>query len=167
MKLELKHLAPYLPYELKMYCEQDKTKHTLTIAHQTFDLKSVGLNPILKDEFFKTFKPILKLLSDITESEMIKMLVIGNPYFKGKTISVNWLNNEILDFNCNGGDNQFVITHDLRGVAAFNIQSIDNKKVVNSHFENHIGVYTFLLENHYDVFGLIQADLAIDTNTLK
>jgi hypothetical protein len=68
MKLEIKHLAPYLPYGLKMYNVEQKTIHELTIAHQTFDTKSVGMYPLLKNDFISTFKPILHPLSDILKS---------------------------------------------------------------------------------------------------
>ena len=70
MKLEIKHLAPYLPYRLKMRCIEDKTNHILTIAHQTYDLSTVGLYPILKGDFYKKFKPILRPLSDLTKDNV-------------------------------------------------------------------------------------------------
>ena len=73
MKLELKHLAPYLPYRLKMRCIEDKTNHILTIAHQTYDLSTVGLYPILKGDFYKKFKPILRPLSEFEYDHIVQI----------------------------------------------------------------------------------------------
>jgi hypothetical protein len=70
MNLELKHLASYLPYDLQMRNIEDKTNHKLTIAHQTYDLSTVSLYPILNEEFYKTFKPILLPLSNITNKQL-------------------------------------------------------------------------------------------------
>ena len=68
--LKIEHLAPYFPYRLKMRCIEDKTNHILTIAHQTYDLSTVGLYPILKGDFYKKFKPILRPLSDLAKDNV-------------------------------------------------------------------------------------------------
>jgi len=61
MKLELKHLAGYLPYELKIKCGEI-TRATLTLDTVTSELISV--KEILLNN---AFKPILRPLSDLTK----------------------------------------------------------------------------------------------------
>ena len=75
MKLELKHLAPYLPYGLKGLCKRPPHYESFEI-----NCKLLGLSPMLivkcydksgnkwkgKDELlFTEFKPILRPLSDL------------------------------------------------------------------------------------------------------
>jgi hypothetical protein len=125
MKLELKHLAPYLPYRLEAYCEQDKTKHRITIHHQTFDLKSVGLSPMIRCEFYKTFKPILRHLDDLKkDGSDIKEMI------------------EEYSSRCF----RWILVNDLS--------------------EIRYSTFELLIHFHFDVFGLIDAGLAIDINTL-
>ncbi len=59
-KLEFKHLAPYLPYGLKFYGTQSKEIWMPQPKHFASEWKFD----------FKTSKPILKLLSDLTEEEV-------------------------------------------------------------------------------------------------
>lgn len=62
MRLELKHLAPYLPYGLKVLANQrQRTLHGISqdVAYLYYN----GLKPY----FFKEFKPILRPLSDLTK----------------------------------------------------------------------------------------------------
>jgi hypothetical protein len=77
MKLELKHLAPYLPYDLQ--CRVWKPPH----IHNNKIVKLVGL--INKDcgcftqnnYYYDEFKPILRPLSDLTEDVVIEIGIIG------------------------------------------------------------------------------------------
>ena len=61
MKLELKHLAPYLPYELKAICTQDINgvlyKH-INLTERFYSMPTAILT---------NFKPILRPLSDLTK----------------------------------------------------------------------------------------------------
>ena len=74
MKLELKHLAPYLPYGLKgIETYKGSIKYLISID-LTLGLK-VG---DLKEDYlvhFNSFKPILRPLSDLKKDAEIKILV--------------------------------------------------------------------------------------------
>ena len=68
MKLELKHLAPYLPYGLKLYYEHTKkigqvsNIYTIGEGYDNDDIKiSIDRG---SDEHIWMYKPILKPLSD-------------------------------------------------------------------------------------------------------
>ena len=58
MKLELKHLSGYLPYELEGLFTIYETKHIMT---------SLSLIYINRELEYRHFKPILRPLSDLTK----------------------------------------------------------------------------------------------------
>lgn len=82
MKLEIKHLAPYLPYKIQMMCS--KKKRTLTVGGCNFMLAS-------------QIKPILRPLSDLTKT--LFQFEYGNP----KTLE-DWING-----NCDLGQLKWVL----------------------------------------------------------
>jgi hypothetical protein len=131
MKLELKHLAPYLPYGLN-----------IKIIDNIRNYK-VGQIRELKVQLFWDFskserdiiKPILRPLSDLTTSHNI---------FEDKAIC-------FIDESDNGG--------------SFTIDDI-YFKYKESSFSDWRNAYLLLLENHFDVFGLIEKGLAININDL-
>tara|TARA_R110001632_G_scaffold117450_1_gene229538 strand:- start:143 stop:514 length:372 start_codon:yes stop_codon:yes gene_type:complete len=70
MELELKHLAPYLPYGLKARFMHPVVKHQKTgVINNTYNLDDdVKLSiDYSDDEHIWMYKPILRPLSDLTE----------------------------------------------------------------------------------------------------
>ena len=140
MKLELKHLAPYLPYGLKM----------ISINHFEGDeipwekWKLCSLSTDNKDSQFDEwwgddgdnfrldsgFKPILRPLSDLTK-----------PLENGKSLD--------KVFKSEFG---FVLPTKQE---FFNISVCEWREL------------EYLFKHHFDVFGLIDKELAIDINTLE
>lgn len=74
MKLELKHLAPYLPYELGLYDVSDETTNKLTVKSNL--LKEYPLDIVLDHIYL--VKPILRPLKDLT-NELIDQLKETHP----------------------------------------------------------------------------------------
>ena len=111
--LELKHLAPYLPYELKIWYK--------LIVVDMQELSINNIDKVLEDS--KHFKPILRPLSDLTKDDL-------------DTLQCTELYNQIND-------------------ADFCIHLLPYQ------------IAMYLIENHFDVFGLIEKGLAIDINTLN
>lgn len=119
MKLELKHLAAYLPYKLvgtwmlsdvlniSQYRRDEERRTTLTEDNVKF--------------FLNTCKPILRPLSEVSDSLFEE---IG-----------------------------FADEQDF-------IQTVLDGRILQINFNK-------LLSNHFDVFGLIPAGLAVDINTLS
>lgn len=140
MKLEIKHLAPYLPYGLKFKS---------LITHEIDELKMVNLKKgfyggnqdyIVEEEegiichSIKEIKPILRPLSDLTkeiEIDGVKFV----PVFHTKELKE--------DFILSGDESYFYNCMDL--------------------YEDFQKLFTW----HFDVFGLIPAGLAIDINTIE
>lgn len=134
MKLELKHLAPYLPYGLK-------------IEHSTFqtgkrkisELTSIKSNSVETEHRIycqiENCKPILRPISELLEK---------------------------LDFFELGDDDNYSIEFDHGNIKLIkNLESIaDNKSYFDIQFLPY-AVVQQLIEWHFDIFGLIPAGLAI------
>jgi len=134
MKLELKHLAPYLPYKLKMKGNQGgDVFHLLGLRNNEtclfFELS------YWEDIF--DFKPMLRPLSDLT-----KEIEIDGEKF----VPIDELELE----QCELGVNSL-------GVILF--QKSDHEFIYASDIYNQ--VLQRLFEWHFDVFGLIDEGLAL------
>ena len=113
MELELKHLAPYLPYDLGI---EPIYKSTFMGGYN----QKVLDTSILFNYELEEIKPILRPLSDLTTEDVSQSL---------------------LDRIKNSS------SRDLKESLSYNSVS-------------------YLLEKHFDVFGLIEEGLAININTL-
>ena len=121
MKLELKHIAPYLPHGLKIMTSNG-IEELITLSQDTFNIKGRGLNYGMYDDIFNC-TPILRPLSNLTKEEL---KVFG------------------VDFR----------------VAVKSNGNLDILKYLN-YYE-----FEWLYQNHFDICGLIDQNLAIDVNTL-
>jgi hypothetical protein len=135
MKLELKHLAPYLPYGLK-------TKYILSdVIRLSSGQKDETRDSLLTPDNVKFSliycKPILRPLSDLTKEIE----------FKGEKIQFNYLLK--------------TVSYGYLGLQPPDLKVIENRiRSGNLLFEDA----NRLFEYHFDVFGLIEEGLAIDIN---
>lgn len=146
MKLEINHLAGYLPYGLD-----------LMIGEYVCEIEGIDLHK--KDSLiaervnynFSEIKPILRPLSDLTKEIKVK----GEKFVPIEYFEIGDDDNYTFDF---GKGNLFLI-RDLELISEYNsnfdIQFLP-KIVVDKFFEWH-----------FDIYGLISKSLAIDINTLK
>ena len=125
MELELKHLASYLPYNLKGLSTFLGERNIYTIAPDNV-MSCLGKNAGIK--------PILRPLSDLTKD----IEVNGE-----KFVSIEKLDKIESDVCSYSID--YYINHTKR-LPYYRVQK--------------------LLEWHFDIFGLIENNLAIDINTL-
>jgi hypothetical protein len=151
MKLELKHLAPYLPYALRI-----KTKHgfdTMVTLNGWLVNGDHEESYSYEDHPNETleFKPILRPLSDLTDP--ILNLIFKDTGENGITIS-RYTKDSSEELT-------ITITYKMMG-------DVFTDFVINRSDIKHTDywIVEILLINHYDVFGLIDAGLAIDKNTL-
>ena len=98
MKLELKHLAPYLPYGLMIY--DGKYTKTIVINHMTYGQYDIGLGRLFNPNYdYKMGLPILRPLIDILKEIEVngkKFIPINN--VKGLFgWSYLWENRHIID----------------------------------------------------------------------
>lgn len=177
-KQQLKHLAPYLPYGLKGVLTEDKT----SVFHDEiwFDDESIfypgaiwqlcgyaegDLNIPLGEGCFDGFlwrnnqtyvnfhtgiKPILRPLSDL-----IKEINYGlSTYAFTDLFEIGDCDGCIFEF-----DNGNIKTIEL-------IESISKNSSYNDINYLPHAVVSMMIENNFDVLGLIEKGLAIDINTL-
>jgi len=140
MKLELKHLACYLPYELKMH--QENLTGTKSYSWKL-------LPEHIDDALAFQNKPILRPLSDLTDEVLKEM-------FNDQDLDISRMKYAIV---CN---------YQLMG--EWFKETIVLRKVFNDDYAAFTmsgWLLMKLFENHLDVFGLIEKGLAIDINTLK
>lgn len=146
-KLELKHVAPYLPYGLRfIYCDSPEERYIL-------ELKSCAEDYVTcpdTDYSYNDIKPILRPLSDLTKEITDK--------FNRKFVFIDTL--EIGE-----DDNGTEYTHG-------NVKIINELKNISKHnlfLDVHYLPFSLvqdLLKNHFDIYGLIKKGLAVDINTI-
>lgn len=130
MKLEIKYLAPYLPYGLKGIATDENQGIEI--------LLSLSKSEIITDIdciVYSDWKPIFRPLSDLT-------------IFYDE---ICWILFDSRNPN-NYESSKFEVDQVIKeGVA----------------FDTYNGFVNWMYENHFDVFGLIKHDLAININTLN
>ena len=149
MKLESKHIIPYLPWRLKCH---NLIKNQTEISELKLSIESKNdctISHLLEYDCYKT-KPILRPLDDLSgvdkkyDTEYSINLLIGeNDGYGNVTISYYQ------------GD----LNIDVKSSLYSSNASVDFKLIQT--------IQNLLFKNHYDVFGLIQNNLAIDINTLQ
>jgi hypothetical protein len=186
MKLELniKHLAPYLPYGVKInqHREDINSNYQSELVKLSADkLKVISERfPYTEELAYYEAKPILRNLSDITKEievngemfiPIIELAKIADcdttddecVFFNdGKTFGVR--------FNIENDDDSY--THEVFAFDDYNTFGKHKRRHKNDnngtifHCPNQYKIYQKLFEWHFDVFDLLSHNLAIDINTL-
>lgn len=152
MKLELKHLVPYLPYGLKFYDILHEVTHNVVGIIED-EIYAKDDNGDCYSWYYKESeeKPILRPLSDLT-----KEIEIDGEKF----VPIEWFEigddvNESLEY----GNGNIKLIRSLESMSKYGI--------VNDVNYLPFGAVEKLFEWHFDVFGLIKNGLAIDINTIN
>ena len=149
MKLELKNIAPYLPYGLKMkHYENNRIGNLQGVSTNTLGQPySLCVNTNWYNSF--VYKPILRPLSDLTK----EIEVNGIKFKPSEYIDLNFIGFEMY----------------VDDEISFDYSYSDCRGEISNTFELNdvVSIYNKLLEWHFDVFGLIEQKLAIDINTLE
>lgn len=169
MKLELKHISSYLPYQLRIF-------HSAFMFRNNWNENEIGTMVGITDvveldvlrettfdivmrrdkDFYKLhdsrghFKPILRPLSDLT-----------------KDINYGLSTYAFTDLFEIGDCDGCVFGFEHGNIKT--IKSLENISKYNSYHDiNYLpnAVVNMMYEYHFDVFGLIEQDLAININTL-
>lgn len=152
MTLELKHLAPYLPYNLKLYMEEEfYNLEGLYLNGDVFDANA-GEIPM------ELTKPILRPLTDLVKdeySEALLNLCVERGSFKSD-ISIDFKNCRAKIIQKPFGK-IYKLVHHEDWVCIVSLNEPDRTKRY---------IFDWLVSNHFDVFGLIDKGLAVDINKL-
>jgi len=142
MELEVKHLAPYLPYGLKLVFENGRQIIMKYLAHEDKNIYVSCLDGIGSYSVSDWgIKPILRPLSDLD-----KPIVTD----KNLTVKPSIDFDLVKDEDGNWCD-EFMADYGESPTAKVDVTQMN----------------LWLFEYHFDVFGLIPAGLAIDINTLN
>ena len=170
MKLELKHLASYLPYGLNIkdvkHGSVFEALHFITTPHQDFSLFKGNLDQLINDKYLK---PVLFPLSSLTK----EITVNGETFvpikklfelhhcgmrIKERLQCFSFNKNKIKydDFNCAITDGIYMFGYSNYG----GFQAIDTDEYKNYTVINQLELLMKLFEWKFDVFELIEAGLA-------
>lgn len=166
MKLELKHISPYLPYDLKgMRLDGGKELYYLALV------RPKSIHPLIWNTFgfgdptAMDMKPILRPLSDLTKEievngeKFVPIIELAKLFHICKSAVTHFSN-----IRNDGFYGISVNCHVENDDGRFAYYQIRNEEFVLSNTYEEVQK---LLEWHFDVFGLIESGLAIDINTLE
>lgn len=151
MTLEIKNLAPYLPYGLEGIATFLEDTIFIVDTLNTRRLRVIGEtkfgNNVPLGCFINEFKPILRPLSDLSKE------ILHN----GEIVNVQ----KEIDFIQYGVD----VYQYTDGDIGLNIETANYSQQVD--LLDGYRIAEILLKYHFDIFGLIPQGLAIDINTLN
>ena len=169
MKLEIKHLTSYLPYELKGFCTDDLQGVEIMNGLQKISDSCIEVISDKEPMDLIYFKPILFPLSSLTKEITINgetFVPIKNLFelhhcgmrIKEKLQCFSFNKNKIKydDFNCAITDGENMFGYSNYG----GFQAIDTDEYKNYTVINQLELLMKLFEWKFDVFGLIDAGLA-------
>jgi len=138
MKLEPKHLLPYFSYSLKVKFKNFDSIYDLLSIGGENEIMIISENKLDLDTVgIDGIEPILRPLSDFQEEHIEEIKAFLNQ---------KW---------CQVYDDYFD--------ALFEHDWLMHTRILMCPYE----IIQWFFKNHYDVFGLIEDDLAIDINTLN
>lgn len=179
MELTIKHLAPYLPYYLCCYLQNEQ--ETVLVNRLCNDVNGVIYSTFAGSEYdrgfawIKSVKPLLHPLTDLNQEfeqrgqKFVPIVELGKFYnMKIEHFDDDERGNPIYgeeffwDIDTESpGNRELVYSHEM----GFHINVWDEgreRKVYNEYLDiNTLPMYQKLFEWHFDVFGLLDHDLAI------
>jgi len=141
-KLKLNELAPYLPYKLKAYFKQKNTKTCRKMVIGTIGGIYSNCSIVCHDTVNATPDKFFPILRTISEADSI-------------------MKNEFLKYNTGEKYDNILVElfcYEHTGTSEL-LSEIDLLKLP---FDS----VSWLIQNHFDVFGLIEKKLAINANAL-
>lgn len=188
MKLKLKHLAPYLPYKLKVIIYYGwPSQNIKTMMGISFNkILTIRINNYSSTSEARKFIPILHPLSDLTKQmkingqkfvPIIELAKIADCHFKVipevdkvvsfeedfcKIIQVWYKDKTYSSFELAYGiEEHSSFPDDNDGITLALLNDGYNLMCLNVY-----SIYQKLFEWHFDVFRLIERGLAIDVNNI-
>lgn len=153
MKLEVKHLAPYLPYGLKL-----QITNGLLISNRAFELDcGHDFHNLLATG---CVKPILRPLTDLEKDDDVAYQAT---FLHKICLELGLLkdNNYIFQYNFLDIEKTYRIITPYQDVVISIPKNTDDIGLVRKY------IFDKLVSYHFDVFGLIEKGLAININTLN
>ena len=144
MKIELKHLAPYLPYELQLYGASDIwVMHSLGVEEICI-ANGLHTQTLSFDDCLTDYSPMLRPMSSLTKELYYEL--------SGKSESDSfgfW-------YGKHNGDN------DKREYIYYSGYTSRQYFLCDGYGQFSYKMMDFFFKNHFDVFGLVPAGLAME-----
>lgn len=152
-QLELKHLAPYLPYGLniayEMFGNKYETQPITTVHIWGNKINNIDINQI---------KPLLIPLSQITKSQWFSILMQGLHQTSPPILpNMPQMMPDVIIHSDLGAELNYMGTH-----YSFSYDFKNNQFESHGIRFNHVAVLEELYKNHADVNHLIDAGLALN-----
>lgn len=163
MKLELKHITPYLPYDLQVKCYDN------VWSVEGFR-KGVSLflmdDSVLTSADLSDVKPILRPLSSMSKKEAYDLLSL---VVFDLTVDIEDMENLIIKRDLNEIIIKCTFKNSIYYDTLFSLY-ISGERILYTSTDNDgeeplltsYSMYEHLFSNHFDVFGLIDRGLAIE-----
>lgn len=143
MNLEIKHLAPYLQYNIKVKFSNFDTIYNLLSIGVKNDFEIISENKnYFNNVGIEGLKPILIPIKDLDK-------LIYEEFSKLDDFKISEYTSEIIELFC------FENTGFEEELELVNLQKLPYECI------------DFMFKNHYDVFGLIEKGLAISIHDIK
>ena len=149
-KLELKHLAPYLPYGLSFSVNLKDVRDNFPDELRTLKLAEPSIDLALK-----IGKPILRPLSSITTEEAYELgvLLMGEADMEDKEVGIDKM--VLMEVTYLTIMYQDKVDEDYSIMIQFSSTGISGMDLIPYE------AYEWLFNHHFDVFNLIDKGLAI------
>ena len=158
MKLELKHLSAYLPYSVRFLMKHKKKEYwdsKPSLLHERTFSWALFNNKLRQSKVELVLRP----LSDLTkEIELNGEKFIPIDKIKAELLGVDWMVFGESEYGWNGFIDKSMSSQ-VNHIPIFMGNEIMG--------ECNYFIYQKLCEWHFDIFGLIDAGLAVDINTVK
>ncbi|MDB5288552.1 MAG: hypothetical protein JWR05_3501 [Mucilaginibacter sp.] len=175
-KLELKHLAPYLPYGLKIYTIDDDGKAVIQTIKNIAFTKIIGQYNIETNEGwdigYDDFKLLLLPLAELTtiqNNSKSHLSVICHKFFGFGIDHVQEpefnvvQENGFYGYQSNNQHISFVKEETCYGISTYFVFYQKNDGLwIAQKVTDQLEMFQYLFEHFFDVFGLIDAGLAIN-----
>jgi len=158
MKLELKHLAPYLPYELKIAIE------VAILETDSFNLNLENISEVLLYQKKPVLRPLDDLVKEITHNgqkfvPIVELLKSEHPSWEEEKKGTRYAEIE----HGQTGTRYFAL-YTNQATFSFKLHKYEFNTNRN---EIEYWIMQKLLEWHFDVFNLIEQNLAVDLNKIQ
>lgn len=155
MKIELKHLAPYLPYGLTglHFDDERSIKSVVTIELLLIPDELTVINSDYEyDINLIDFRPLLLPLSELTHEQL-------NQIIKHLFKNSRGIKPRLTDIECKKG---FITFYDYTTSMRYTAVKPGGDKLPVLNMSNHFSDYDIFFELHIDMFNLIPAGLALN-----
>jgi len=156
--MELKEIAGYLPYELKVYAESINKSFTIVSSQPRKVENERTVSEFL--QYSKELKPFLRPLSQLEKEIVIKGYNDDIPFIPMNEIKYKFSYTEEDELEFDGEDFTFVFEGDISNDGGY---EFERTRQVCSH---KLSMFDYLYQWYFDIYGLIEKNEAIDMSCL-